>query len=119
MTPVSEHDQRYVTAGLVLWLVAALGLLAGVLQVVGAAVDMEGMALLPGLVMVASAVLLGGLALLVRRRSRPAVMAAVTIFGLGLVVRIVQLFTGDHFAAGVLGALVAAAVLFLVARPLR
>ena len=100
MTPVSEQDQRYVTAGLVLWLIAALALLAGVLQVVGAAADMEGIAVLSGLVMVATAALLGGLALLVRRGSRPAVIASVIIFGLGPVVRIVQLLSSRRVRVG-------------------
>lgn len=110
--------QRYDAAGLVLWLVAALNLLSGVPLLVVGATDGDGTALAMGAILVATALLLGGLGLAVRGGSRPAVIAAVIVLGLVLALRAVPLLRGDVGLGTIVGVLITGAMLFVVARPL-
>lgn len=111
-------QERYDAAGLVLWLVAALNLFNGVLLLVVRGTGGEALGVTLGVVLVATAVVLGGLGLAVRRGSRTAVIAAVILLGLILALRAAPLLAGDVGIGDVLSVVVTAFLLYVVARPL-
>lgn len=111
-------QERYDAAGLVLWLVAALNLFNGVLLLVVRGTGGEAFGVTLGVVLVATALVLAGLGLAVRRRSRTAVIAAVILLGLILALRAAPLLAGDVGIGNVLSVVVTAFLLYVVARPL-
>lgn len=111
------HQERIDSAGVVLWLVGALNLLAGIpLVVTGASGD--GFALTMGIILIVTGLVLGGLGFAVRAGSRVALVAAVVVLGLVLALRAAPLLAGDFRLSVVLGVVVTGVLFFIVARPL-
>lgn len=112
-----EHE-RYDSAGVVLWLVAALNMLAGVPLLVTGSGNGDGFAVTMGVILVVTALLLGGLGFAVRRGSRIAVIVAVVILGLVMALRAAPLLAGDVRLGNVVSVVVTGFLLYIVARPL-
>lgn len=112
------EQERYDAAGVVLWLVAALNLIAGVPLIITAAGNDDGFGVTMGVIFVVTALVLGGLGFPVRAGSRVAVIAAVILLGLVMALRAAPLLAGDVRLGTVLSVVVTGFLLYLVARPL-
>lgn len=116
----TTERERYESAALVLWVLAAVNVFGGLVSMITASGGSGGLVAVLGIVTVATAVVFGGLAFFVRRGSQAAVVVAVILLGLVLAVRVVPLFAGGGLRfADVLSVLVTAAVLVIVGRALR
>lgn len=116
----TTERERYDSAALVLWVLAAVNVFGGLVSMITAPDGSGGLVAVLGIVTVTTAVIFGGLAFFVRRGSQAAVVVAVILLGLVLAVRVVPLFAGGGLRfADVLSVLVTAAVLVIVGRALR
>lgn len=111
-------QERTDAAGVVLWLVGALNLIAGVPLLVTAATDGNGLAATMGAILVVTALLLGGLGFAVRRGSRAAVIAAVVVMGLVLALRLAPVLGGDIGISNILSVVVTGGLFYIVLRAL-
>lgn len=119
MNGATTPRERYETAALLLWILAAFNVFGGVMLMVRAPDGAAGMVGALGIATVVTALLFGALGFFVRRGSQAAVVAAVIVLGLVLAIRAVPLFTGDLRLTHFLSVAVTAAVLLIVGRALR
>ncbi len=111
-------QERYDAAGVVLWLVGALNLIAGVPLIVAGMSNDEGFATTMGAILVVTALVLGGLGFPVRKRSRVALIAAVVLMGLVLALRAAPLLAGEFRLGTIISVAITTVLFVIVARPL-
>lgn len=112
------QDERYQSAGLVLWLIGALNVFGGVVLLVGSLAADGGLQAVLGGIYAAAGVLFGVLGFAARKGSQTAVVIGVIALGLVLAVRVVPLMTGGFQLGSLIGIVITAFALFVVGRPL-